>query len=124
VAGGSAVATQMTMTLSDQGSGSTLFRFTNTGPTASTITASYLQIGGLLSSLAFQSASAGVDMSVTADPTPPNLPGEASLTPPFVKTTGAFHADRNSSMTERHRSGRAPRTAGHAPQRDQSRATG
>jgi hypothetical protein len=93
-----AVATQMTMTLSDQGSGSTLLRFENTGPTASTITAIYLQIGGLLSSLAFQSDSgAGVDMSVTATPTPASLPGGRSLTPPFVKTTGAFHADRNSN---------------------------
>jgi hypothetical protein len=93
-----AVATQMTMTLSDQGSGSTLFRFENTGPTASTITAIFLQIGGLLSSLAFQSDSgAGVDMSVTATPSPSDLPGGGTLTPPFVKTTGAFHVDRASA---------------------------
>lgn len=94
-----AVATQMTMTLSDQGSGSSLFRFANTGSTASTIAAIYLQIGGLLSSLAFHSDSGtGVDMFVTASPSPADLPGGGSLTPPFVKTAGAFHVDRNSSL--------------------------
>ncbi len=67
------------------------FEFTNTGPAASSICDVYFDDGSLLG-LAEIINSTGVSFAAPA--TPANLPGGASIFPPF-ETTAGFSADSN-----------------------------
>ena len=74
--------------------GKVQFHFTNTGPEAASITDVYFEDGSLLG-IAQIIGSAGVSFSSPA--TPPDLPGGASVTPPFVATE-EFSTDSDSPV--------------------------
>ena len=69
--------------------GKAQFHFTNTGPAAASITDVYFEDGSLLG---IAQIIGGTGVSFSAPATPPNLPGGASITPPFVATE-EFSAD-------------------------------
>jgi hypothetical protein len=69
----------------DAGPAQVWFRFTNSGPAASSLTRVYFENGTLLG-LADILGGPGVQFSAPA--TPANLPGGASITPAFVATAG------------------------------------
>jgi len=66
--------------------------FTNVGTSASSITDVYFDNGTLLGIASITANTSGVSFSQGASP--PNLPGGASISPPFV-ATAEFHADSN-----------------------------
>jgi hypothetical protein len=67
------------------------FKFTNSGPSASSITDVYFDDGTLLG---IASIVNGTGVSFAQDASPPNLPGGNSISPPFQVTAG-FLADSN-----------------------------
>ncbi len=76
---------QLFVEVTDSGAGKVLFTFTNTGPSAASITDVYFDdAGGKLMTLTSISNSFGVDFEVGASP--PNLPGANMVGP-------SFHAD-------------------------------
>jgi hypothetical protein len=83
---------QLRVEVIDEGVGQVGFKFTNAVGAASSITDIYFDDGTLLG-IASIDSSAGVAFSQGA--APPDLPGGASVTPPFVTTAG-FLADSGS----------------------------
>jgi hypothetical protein len=77
---------QLTVDVTDLGSGSVNFRFNNSGPAVSSITEVYFDDGTLLG-LSSVLHSAG-DPWTGGSASPPNLPGGNLIDPPFVATAG------------------------------------
>lgn len=82
---------QLSVEVTNPGSGFIDFTFRNTGPAASSITDLYWDDGALLG-IALIIPGPGTSFSTNA--APPNLPGGETLSPPFVATAG-FTADSN-----------------------------
>jgi hypothetical protein len=80
---------QLQVDVTDAGGGQVLFTFTNSGPNASSITDVYFDDGTLLG---IASITNGTGVSFAQGASPPNLPGGASISPPFETTVG-FLAD-------------------------------
>jgi hypothetical protein len=83
------VASQLTATVADAGSGQVSFTFNNSGPIASTIGEVYFDDGTLLG---IASITDGPGVSFDKPATPAELPGANLASPPFV-TTQNFSAD-------------------------------
>ena len=96
IAGDCAIGeTQLTVDVTDAGSGLTLFTFSNTGLGASSITDVYFDDGSLLGIAFLDNSDPGVSFSQLANPA--NLPGANNATPPF-QTTAGFSADSNPAV--------------------------
>ncbi len=90
-------AAQLTVEATDLGGGNVNFRFVNAGPAASSISEVYFDDGTLLGlSTVAHSAS---DPWTGGSASPGNLPGGASISPPFVTTAG-FLAESNPSPVQ------------------------
>ena len=72
---------QLSVNVTDAGSGQVLFLFTNTGPDASSITDIYFDDGSLLGIAFIDDGNAGVDFEFGA--VPAHLPGGLTLPTPF-----------------------------------------
>jgi len=93
--------TQLSVNVTDGGSGNVLFTFSNSGPEASSICDVYFDDGSLLGIAGLIDADdgtggdAGVDFTQLASPG--NLPAANNASPPFVTTAG-FSADSDSPV--------------------------
>jgi hypothetical protein len=76
---------QITMEVTEEGSGQVRFTFTNAGPDASAVEGIYFDDGTLLG---IASVVSGPGTSFMQGASPPDLPGGNELTPPFVTTAG------------------------------------
>jgi hypothetical protein len=83
---------QITMDVTDAGSGKVSFLFSNVGADDSSITDVYFDDGSLLSLDAIMNTPTMVEFTALASPS--NLPGANNASPPFVTSTG-FSADSN-----------------------------
>ena len=83
--------TQLSVDVTDVGSGQALFTFMNIGPDASSITDIYFDDGSLLGIATIQNG-AGVDFGLGASPA--RIPGGRTLPDPF-ETTVAFNTSSN-----------------------------
>ena len=83
---------QLSVDVTDVGSGQVLFTFNNSGPGASSIADVYFDDGTLLGIASIDNSDSGVDFAQLASPG--NLPGANNATPPF-QTTAGFSADSN-----------------------------
>lgn len=81
---------QLFVDVTDAGNNQVLFKFTNVGPNASSITGIYFDDGSLLGIASIADNGAGVNFSTGA--TPGDLPGGNSISPQF-ETTAGFLAD-------------------------------
>ena len=81
---------QLTVVVTDAGSGQVLFTFLNVGPDASSITDVYFDDGSLLGIASIDNSDSGVSFTELARPG--NLPSANDASPPFVTTAG-FSAD-------------------------------
>jgi hypothetical protein len=86
---------QLFVTVSDPGSSQALFTFTNTGPSACSITDIYFDDGALLGIASIDDSCPGVLFSQFA--IPQDLPGRNNVSPPF-ETTAGFSADSDSPV--------------------------
>ena len=96
IAGDCAIGeSQLTVNVSDAGSGQVLFHFKNlAGGSASSITDVYFDDGSLLG---ISSITNGPGVSFSQDASPPNLPGGNNISPPF-QTTAGFLADSDPAV--------------------------
>lgn len=93
VAGDCAIGeAQLSVDVTDAGSGQALFTFYNSGANPSSIADVYFDDGTLLGIASIDNSDPGVDFALLA--APGNLPGANNASPPFVTTTG-FSADSN-----------------------------
>ncbi len=88
--GSTNVSSQLRVEVTDAGSDGVRFHFSNSGPTASSITVIYFDDGALLSIAAIVN---GPRVSFSPGASPPNLPGGKRIFPAF-ETTASFSADR------------------------------
>jgi hypothetical protein len=86
---------QLSLVLSDAGSGVVHFEFSNAGPNLSVISEVYFDDGALLGAVTFSSGP-GVDFRLGARP--PNLPGWRTLDPLFLATVGLAAESRPSPV--------------------------
>jgi hypothetical protein len=86
---------QLSVDVTDAGGGQVLFTFSNSGPSASSITDVYFDDGSLLAiAVVINDLVAPGIVDFSQDASPGNLPSANNASPPFVTTAG-FNADSN-----------------------------
>lgn len=93
------IASQLSLNVTDAGSNQVLFTFSNAGPLASSITDIYFEDGALLGLAAIFDDPSNLTNPVDfgQPPSPPSLPGGATLNPAF-SATAAFSVDSESPI--------------------------
>ncbi|MHC5139553.1 MAG: PEP-CTERM sorting domain-containing protein [Planctomycetota bacterium] len=81
---------QLSVAVSDKGSGFVGFKFMNAGPADCVITEIYFQDGSILGFASIDESLSGVDFKEdeVGNVSPKNLPGGKSIDPQFIATTG------------------------------------